>query len=176
MRWLRTHWVPMVAAVVGLGLGAATGSAGVKSKTTTNTVTATTTVTDTSTVTKTVASHAKPRVIVQTRTETQTVTAPAALPAPAPASGGGGGGGPYSGDGEKNVGNITVAQDSTLHWTCSGDCSVFGISSDVSAQTNAISVDSANSATSGDTAVPAGNYPNVQVISTGSWSFTISPG
>jgi hypothetical protein len=178
MKWLRAHWVPVVVGVVGFSVGAIAGAGG-KAKTTTETVAGPGV---TNTVTRTVTRHAKPRVIVKTKTQTHTVTvttpaAPAATATPVSSGGGGGGGGgEYSGDGEKSVGTISVSTDSTLHWTCRGDCTVFGITSDADDNLDSISVDSANNATSGDTAVSAGTYHNVDVISTGSWSFTISPG
>jgi hypothetical protein len=107
----------------------------------------------------------------QTKTVTRTVQS--ATPTPAPSTSGSGGN--YSGDGEKNVGTVNVSQDSTLHWTCSGDCSIFTINNDPG-DANSISLSSAGSATSGNTSISAGAYHNVTVLTTGTWTFTISPG
>lgn len=129
-------------------------------------VTRTQTETQTETQTQTVVHRAPappPRIV--TRTVTRVTTAPTPTPAAA---------GRWSGNGEENVGTIHVASPSTLHWSCSGDCSIFSIDNSYN-DDNQLTVNSANDEHSGQTSVDPGTYTDVKVISTGTWVFTIQP-
>lgn len=73
----------------------------------------------------------------------------------------------FSGNGGKNLGTITVAEDSILEWTNDGDIfqifdAEFGVP--VNSQAN-----------SGDTALSAGTYRDFQVNAVGNWTITIRP-
>jgi hypothetical protein len=83
----------------------------------------------------------------------------------------------FKGNGDENLGTISVSTPSTLHWSCRS-CSVFSVVG--SGGTVYIGVDSQEH-TSGVTAVEPGTYHSVGVTvdegegSTG-WTITISPG
>jgi hypothetical protein len=94
-----------------------------------------------------------------------TVTATTTAPAPASSSS-------FSGNGTKSLGTINLPTASTIEWTCSG-CSTFGVSNSVN-DSGTISIGS--SAPSGSSAVDAGIYHDVQVISDGNWTIKIVPG
>jgi hypothetical protein len=77
----------------------------------------------------------------------------------------------FSGSGSKNIGSITVDQDSILEWSNNDDPAYrqmliydddFGISV-------------TSGAASGDTVVPSGTYPNITVAGGSSWTITIHP-
>jgi hypothetical protein len=97
------------------------------------------------------------------KTVTATTTAPAPTSASSPS---------FSGNGTKSLGTITVPSASTIDWSCSG-CSTFGVSNSPS-DSGTISIGS--SAASGSSAVDAGTYHDVQVISDGNWTIKIAPG
>lgn len=125
----------------------------------------------TTTVTERVAAApaeaAPAETVTRTVTATRTVRAPAAAAPAEPAR-------PaaraleYSGNGSRNVGTITVAEDSTLRWTNDGD--IFQIFDDGFG----LSVNSQGA--SGETFVGAGSYTNVTVNAIGNWTITITPG
>jgi hypothetical protein len=173
MAWYRRWWVVGLGGlIVGLGIGGA--ASGGSTKTTTQTVADANarTVTQVRTITR------PGRLRVKTVTAAAQAQAPAAAQTPAPpsnAAGGSGGGGPYHGDGQQQVGTINVAQDSTLHWACDGNCEIFGIANDPN-DSNSISLTSSNGAHSGQTNISAGVYHKVQVITAGTWAFKITPG
>lgn len=107
------------------------------------------------------------------KTVTATTTAPAPKPAsapkpaPAPAASSS-----FSGNGTKSLGTINVPTASTLEWTCSR-CITFGVNNNPS-DSGTISIGS--NAASGSSAVDAGTYHDVQVISDGNWTIKIVPG
>ena len=77
----------------------------------------------------------------------------------------------FSGSGSKNIGSITVDEESVLEWTNTDDPTFrqmliydddFGISV-------------TSGAASGDTVVPPGTYPNITVAGGTSWTLTIHP-
>ncbi len=74
--------------------------------------------------------------------------------------------------GTKSVGTIDVPLNSTLDWTCSGDCSSFRITNNPN-DANMITVDASGS--SGSIPIVAGTYHDVQVTTGGKWQFTIVP-
>lgn len=98
-----------------------------------------------------------------TRTVTQTVQAST----PTTPSGGGGGGQSFSGNGGKNLGTITVANDSTLAWR--NDGGFFSVLDDSGVPVN-------SQGQSGTSALSAGTYTNVSVNAIGNWTINISPG
>ena len=100
--------------------------------------------------------------ITRTVTVTRTVRPPAAKPATANT---------VRGNGSENLGTITVSSPSTLEWSCT--CGVFSIVSGLSG-THAIAIDS--QASSGQSAVDPGSYPDAQVQSDGTWTVRIVPG
>ena len=73
----------------------------------------------------------------------------------------------FSGNGTKNLGNITIDQDSTLNWTHQGN--FFGVIE----ASGKVAVSSQDS--SGDTFMEEGEYRNVQVLGDGDWTITIEP-
>jgi hypothetical protein len=125
-----------------------------ETKTTTNWVT----LTESRTVIETVTAHQRASTI------TKTASPPGAAPAPSAANA-------FSGSGQKSVGTINVPHDSTLTWTCSGECSTFAIANAPS-DPNQIALDTSGQH-GGTTAVSAGTYHQVQVISGGDWTFRI---
>ena len=75
----------------------------------------------------------------------------------------------YSGNGTENLGTITLATDSTLAWTNTGDrFQIFTTSG-----SDPLPVDSQGS--SGTSYMAAGTYTNVQVNAIGSWTIRIVP-
>lgn len=167
----RHAWIASgVAALVGLALGAAVGVAGKASTKTVTVAGAVTTVHMGSTPARTVT-----RVIVHTHTVTQEAkeTAPSTQAASA-----GGDPGPFSGNGSRSLGTITVPTASTLRWSCSS-CEIFGVDG-LSESGSSIAVDSQHHG-SGETAVEPGTYKEVKVIvdeseSAGGWTIEITPG
>jgi hypothetical protein len=100
---------------------------------------------------------------------TKTVTVHVSTPPPAPS------GHTFHGVDNENIGTIHVAQDSTLTWTNpGGSSSNFIINNDFN-DDNLIDVNSLNHS-SGKTAISAGDYTKVDVVASGAWSFTITPG
>jgi hypothetical protein len=73
----------------------------------------------------------------------------------------------FSGNGTKNLGDLSVNAESILTWTNDG-----GAFSVVSGD-GGIAVSS--QARRGTSVVPAGHYPNVQVIAFGNWTIKIRP-
>lgn len=153
--------IAAVAALVLAGCGATKPVTQTSTVVQTQTQTQTQTTTDTHTVTVTKHAPAAPARAV-TVTATRTTAAPA-QPPPASSS--------FSGTGIKSVGTVNIPTDSTLSWTCSGDCSTFSVSNNPTDQ-NSISLFGAGSH-SGTTAVTAGMYHQVQIITGGSWTFRI---
>ena len=166
--WWQRGWGAAAIGLVGLVIGAGIGAAG---KGSTKTVTAAggiTTVQAAQTPTHTVTvTH----VVVHTHTQTQAAAAAASPPASSSA-GGEGGGHSYSGDGTKNLGTLTISQPSTLHWHASEG--FFGITGATSQYEHSIAISS--KASSGESAVEPGTYHEVNVLASGEWSITISPG
>jgi hypothetical protein len=76
----------------------------------------------------------------------------------------------FSGNGEQNLGPITVPVNSYLVWSCSGCDGQFGLASGLDGALSNISVES--SAGSGTDYVDAGTYPDVQVFTTGDWAIS----
>jgi hypothetical protein len=171
--WYRRGWVIGLAALL-VGAGAGVG-VGVGAGSNTTTRLKTTTVTGpTKTITQVHAVTGPTKTVQQvhtvtgpTNTVTRVVQAPAATPSGP--TGGGGGGNSFSGNGYQNFGTITVPSDSTLSWQCT--CSSMDITSDPNGDGNNISVSSQNA--SGQSAVPAGAYNNVQVNADGPYTITI---
>jgi hypothetical protein len=167
----RRVWIANgVAALVGLALGAAIGAAGKPSTKTVTIAGAVTTVHAGSTPARTVT-----RVVVHTHTVTQ--EAKEAAPT-TQTSGAGGDPGPFSGNGSRSLGTITVPVASTLHWSCSS-CEIFGVDG-LSENGSSIAVDSEHHG-SGETAVEPATYKEVKVIvdeteSAGGWTIEITPG
>lgn len=131
------------------------------------------TVTDTVTgPTKTVTAPARAAARVRTVTvPARTVTVQASTSTTSSATGL-----TLSGSGTENLGPITVPVSAVLVWSCP-TCTAqdtFAVDSGVNSSGNAISLD-ANGQTSGQTFVDAGDYQNVQVITEGSWTITITP-
>jgi hypothetical protein len=79
----------------------------------------------------------------------------------------------FSGNGSTNLGTVTVTAPSTISWTCGG-CTTFAMSSFDEATDTDIAIDS--QASSGTSAVSPGSYPNVSVVSGGTFSINITPG
>jgi hypothetical protein len=77
----------------------------------------------------------------------------------------------FSGSGSKNIGTVRVQQESILEWTNNDEPGFRYIL--IYDDNFGISVDS--QAASGDTVVPAGSYPNVNVSGGTSWTITIRP-
>jgi hypothetical protein len=99
------------------------------------------------------------------RAEARSGPAPAPAPAaPSPGSGDSGGRS-FSGNGTKNLGTITITEESVLKWT--NDGLVFIVSDD----DFGLSVNS--DAPSGDTVLQPGTYKNVEVMAEGNWSIEI---
>jgi hypothetical protein len=166
--WWQRGWGVAAIGIVALIIGAGIGAAGKGSTKTVTAAASTTTIQAAQTPTRTVTVT---RVVVHTHTQTQ--TAAAAAPSE-PSSGGSsqGGGHSYSGDGTKNLGTIIISQPSTLHWKAEGG--VFGVTGATSGYEHSIGISS--QASSGESAVEPGTYKEVNVIATGAWSITISPG
>ena len=78
----------------------------------------------------------------------------------------------FSGVGTKSVGTIDAPLNSTLDWTCSGDCRGFAITNNPN-DTGTIALRA--SGMSGSTPIVAGTYHDVRVITGGRWTFTIVP-
>lgn len=74
--------------------------------------------------------------------------------------------------GTKSVGTIDAPLNSTLDWTCSGDCRGFAITNNPD-DTSTIALRA--SGMSGSTPIVAGTYHDVRVITGGRWTFTIVP-
>jgi hypothetical protein len=109
-----------------------------------------------------------------TRDRLRDARADASKPVPAlpdeadePAPGGGPSAKSFSGNGGKNIGTVTVTEESVLEWTNDGD--IFQLWDDGFG----MSVNS--QASSGDTVLPAGTYKNVEVNAIGNWTIEISP-
>jgi hypothetical protein len=153
-----------LAAAAVLVLGFASGCGSTQTKTVVQMQTVTTTVT--------VTQPAKANVKTVTSTVTTTAPQPSTSSSATPGSSGGHS---YNGDGQQQVGTITVVQDSTLRWTCGGSCTLFSIDNDPT-DGNSINLSSYSGAHSGETNISAGDYHKVQVITNGTWTFTISPG
>lgn len=112
--------------------------------------------TTTVTQTRSVTIDAGPR-----RTVTVTATT-ASAPASSASS--------FSGTGTKSVGAIAVSLNSTLDWTCSGNCSRFRITNNPD-DPDSIAVDASGSR--GSIPIVAGTYHDVEVTTGGKWVFTI---
>ena len=108
----------------------------------------------------------------KTVTQTNTVTRTAQVSTPTPTPGGGGGGNTFTGTGAQSLGTITLPTDSTLYWQCAS-CTATGmqITSDVNSDGSAINT--LQKATSGQSAVSAGTYTNVDVNADGDFTITI---
>lgn len=76
----------------------------------------------------------------------------------------------FSGTGTKFVGAIAVSLNSTLDWTCSGNCSRFRITNNPN-DPDSIAVDASGS--SGSIPIVAGTYHDVEVTTGGKWVFTM---
>jgi hypothetical protein len=158
----------LVGAGVGAGIGVAAGSNTTTRLKTTTVAGPTTTITKVQTVTGPTKTIKQVQTVTgPTNTVTRVVQTPSATPSGP--TGGGGGGNVYSGNGSKNFGTINVPSDSTLYWQCS--CTSIDITSDPNGDGNSISVSSQD--TSGQTAVPAGSYENVQANAGGDYTITI---
>jgi hypothetical protein len=76
----------------------------------------------------------------------------------------------YSGSGPKNLGEITVAKDSTLKWT--NDGAYFGINAGtISSKSGSVQ----SYGHSGTTVLPAGTYQIFFVNAVGNWTIKIVP-
>lgn len=139
-----------VAAVALTGCGAST-------KTVTNYQSTTLTVTSTVPTPPT-------KTVTVTSTASQTA---ATAPATSSSTSASGSGQSYSGNGGKNLGTITVANDSTVNWSNDGD--LFQILDGGAFVIN-------SQAHSGTSALPAGTYHNVIVNAAGNWTMNITPG
>ena len=176
--WYRRGWVIGLAALlVGGVIGVAAGSS--KTAPRAKTVTA-----PAQTVVQTVAGPTKTRTLVHVRTVpgptttvtgptttvTQTIPAPTSTP-PTPTTPGGSDN-TFTGNGSQSLGTINVPSDSTLTWQCA-TCTATGmlITSDLNADGNAINV--YQNATSGQSAISAGTYTNVDVNADGPFTITI---
>jgi hypothetical protein len=159
-RWNRRWWViGLGALIVGIGIGGAAGASKTAPRAATVTAPA-------QTVVQTVPGPAKTTTVVHVRTvpgpaATVTQTVRASTPTPAAPSSGGGGGQSFSGNGGKNLGTITVANDSTLTWTNDGP--LFTMLDDSGVPVNSV-------AHSGTSALSAGTYTNVSVNALGNWT------
>ncbi len=105
--------------------------------------------------------------VTKTVTQSVTVGTVAPTPTPTPTSSSS-----FSGNGEKSLGTINVPTASTLDWTCSG-CSAFEVSNNLN---DSGTIGIASNAASGGSAIDAGTYHDVQVISDGNWTLKIVPG
>ncbi|MGD0453786.1 MAG: hypothetical protein ABSB69_09310 [Solirubrobacteraceae bacterium] len=159
MPWWKRTWGVVAIGLVGLLVGAGIGgAAGGPNKTVTETERAAAqTITNTITV-----NHAH----VVVHTHTVTVPAETTTQTASTDSSSGTGEQAYSGNGGKNLGTITVAEESTLEWTNDGD--VFQIFSE-----DAVPVNS--QAHSGSTVLEAGTYKGFQVNAVGNWTIKIVP-
>lgn len=129
-------------------------------KTITKTVAETRTVTSTRTMTKLrTRTRTRTRIVHVTATVTRQEAAAAAAESEGP--------GNYSGNGQKNLGTIVVAQNSTIEWT--DDSEDFGVVSEL----GRIAISS--EAKSGSSYVAAGTYSEVTVIASGNWTIKIVP-
>lgn len=163
--WWQHQWAVAAAALVALlaggGLGYAIGASGKGSAQTQTVAREGGAQTVTHTVTHSAPSHT--RVVIRTHTVTVTNPAPrSATP--------GGGGANYAGSGTSNVGTISVPRESTLRWTCEGECARFSI---VNSPRDENSIGLKSGGRSGTTHIAAGTYREVRVVSSGTWSFAI---
>ena len=96
--------------------------------------------------------------------ETTTVTVRASKPKPKPKPQGSGQ--TFSGNGMKNLGTLTIEDNSTLRWTNDGMLfQIFTGGADVWANSQAHS---------GDTALDSGTYTSVKVNAIGNWTMRIT--
>lgn len=109
-----------------------------------------------------------PALVTTPTTTHSTASKPAPAPAAKPQT--------FTGTGTENLGTINVPVQSTLHWSCPSCGSAnFVISNNIN-DNNQLTVNDLN-VTSGKTAVDAGTYSDVQVLTEGqAWTITISPG
>jgi glucodextranase-like protein/uncharacterized protein DUF2510 len=77
----------------------------------------------------------------------------------------------FSGSGSKNIGTITVDEESILEWTNSGDPEF----RNMLIYDADFGINVGSEAGSGDTVVPPGTYHNITVAGDDSWSLTIHP-
>jgi hypothetical protein len=164
--WWQHEWAVAAAALIallaGFGVGFLVGKGSGGSAQTLSSETHLGTVTRTTTRSAPAVTH------VVIHTHTVTTTAPAAPP---PASEGGGAGGrSFSGTGTTAVGTVTVPRDSTLRWTCEGECSRFSI---FNSESDENSIGLASGGHGGTAPVSAGTYHEVKVTTGGRWSFRI---
>jgi hypothetical protein len=118
------------------------------------------------TTTKTVSVHKGPQTVTQTITQTVPTHGPSPAtqahatsePSAAPQE--------YSGSGGKNLGEITVAKESTLEWT--NDGAYLGIYTDKGVPVNSY-------AHSGTTVLEAATYSKFYVNALGNWTIKIVP-
>lgn len=97
---------------------------------------------------------------------------PAAAPVPPPAdesesSGGSDSAKSFSGNGTKNIGTITVSEESVIEWTNDGELFI--------AHDEGFELSINSDAASGDTVLPPGTYKNVEVMALGTWTMEIRP-
>lgn len=151
--WWQQWWAIAAFAFVGLLLGVAIGAGGGSTAETTTVAGADKTDTKTITETKTVQKKAK----------TVTVTSPT----PQPSTGGGDSENSFSGNGQKNLGTITVDEPSTLKWT--NDGALFQLNDD------GFDLSVSSEGESGDTKVSPGTYKEVTVNAIGNWTIEIIP-
>jgi hypothetical protein len=126
--------------------------------------------------TVTVRQPAKVVKVATTTTVTSTATATATHTVTAPQPSGqaaSGGTQSFYGSGSQTIPSIHVASASVLRWSCSGCSGSFTITNSSSDQSS-LSVQGQNAA-SGQVDVAAGDYTQVAVQGSGSWTFTIAP-
>jgi hypothetical protein len=145
--------IGIIGLIAGAAIGIAVAGGGGRSKTVTERQQTTQTVIKPVTVTRV-------RPVVHTHTVTVTTqTAP-------PSSAGGGETQSYSGSGGKTIGTITVARESTLEWTNSGE--LFVLHSNKRVLVN-------SEAHSGTAVLEPATYTQVRVNAVGHWTITVAP-
>lgn len=103
----------------------------------------------TRTIIRTVAPSSAPATQAPTGTTGTTATVP----------------GEYTGNGTENLGTIHIPHSGLIEWQCS--CPAFALISGLSG-TQTIAISSTTS--TGQSAVDAGSYPDVRVLTTGDWT------
>jgi hypothetical protein len=155
--------------VAGLLVGAGVGiAANVRTKT----VTAQNATTTVATAQAPVHTATRAESHAGTRTVTQTVTQTVARTTPEPSHTVASASSPttFSGNGPKHIGTIVTPHVTAIHWHASG-----GYLYIANVPESVDHLEFSEKGTSGTTAIAKGTYPNLEVIATGEWGFTLAP-
>ncbi len=163
--WWQRGWGVALIALVAAAIGASAGVAGAGGGGGEHTTTATTVTMSVAGPTQTVrVAQAPKHALVRTVTQTVTVSALHETKRSVTAASA------YSGNGTKKIGAIILPHESVLRWNASG-----GHFTLQNAPEAVDHLSLSESGKSGQAVIEEGTFPNLEVVASGEWSFTLTP-